>query len=38
VVFGRVVEGFDVVDRIETLGTNSGTPRMKITIKESGVL
>jgi len=38
VVFGRVVEGFDVVDRIETLGTNSGTPRMKIIIKESGVL
>ena len=36
---GEVVEGYDeVVKRIESLGSASGTPRAKITIADSGVL
>mmetsp|Transcript_20261 Transcript_20261/g.30217 ORF Transcript_20261/g.30217 Transcript_20261/m.30217 type:complete len:214 (-) Transcript_20261:245-886(-) len=36
VVFGKVLEGIDIVTAIEAQGTNSGKPRAKITIKESG--
>jgi cyclophilin family peptidyl-prolyl cis-trans isomerase len=38
VVFGEVVEGTELVERIESLGSNSGATRSKIVIKESGVL
>ncbi|KAI2489461.1 peptidyl-prolyl cis-trans isomerase [Fragilaria crotonensis] len=38
VVFGVVVDGEDVVKRIEALGTNGGKPKRKITIMDSGVL
>ena len=38
VVFGVVVDGEDVVKRIETLGTNGGKPKRKITSMDSGVL
>lgn len=38
VVFGRVLEGMDVVKRIEGLGTQSGRPRLKIKIVDSGEL
>lgn len=38
VVFGVVEKGFDVVKRVESYGTNSGTPRAKIVIKACGVL
>jgi hypothetical protein len=37
-VFGSVVEGMNVVEEIEKLGTPSGTPRAKITIAASGQL
>ena len=38
VVFGRVLEGMDVVKRVEGLGTQSGRPRLKIKIVDSGEL
>merc|ERR1719384_2336585 len=38
VVFGKVIEGTDVVDAIEAQGSNSGTPRSKVTIVASGEL
>ena len=38
VVFGQVVEGMDVVKKIEALGTQSGQPRETVTITECGEL
>lgn len=38
VVFGMVVEGKDVVDALEHLGTNSGMTRKTVMIVDSGVL
>jgi peptidylprolyl isomerase len=36
VVFGEVVEGMDLVDKIEALGSQSGTPSKKVNIAASG--
>ncbi|MFF8387060.1 peptidylprolyl isomerase [Streptomyces kanasensis] len=38
VVFGEVVEGQDLVTRIESLGSSSGATRAKIVIASSGVV
>ncbi|KAF7893547.1 uncharacterized protein EAF02_001085 [Botrytis sinoallii] len=38
VVFGEVIEGMDLVKRIEALGTRSGTPRARVAIAKSGVV
>ncbi|MFI6103544.1 peptidylprolyl isomerase [Streptomyces sp. NPDC051310] len=38
VVFGEVVEGMDLVKKIEGLGTRSGTPQAKVTIAASGTV
>jgi peptidylprolyl isomerase len=38
VVFGEVVEGMDLVKKIEALGSGSGQTRAKITIADSGQL
>ncbi|MEV0227838.1 peptidylprolyl isomerase [Streptomyces sp. NPDC050704] len=38
VVFGEVVEGQDLVTKIESLGSRSGATRTKIEIASSGVL
>jgi peptidylprolyl isomerase len=38
VVFGEVVEGYDVVKKIEGLGSGSGKPKGEIVIEESGEL
>jgi cyclophilin family peptidyl-prolyl cis-trans isomerase len=35
-VFGKVIEGIDVVKKIESLGSNSGTPQAKIVIEDCG--
>jgi len=39
VVFGRVISGYEeVVKKVERLGTQSGTPRAKILIAQSGTI
>lgn len=38
VVFGRVVEGMDVVKKVEAQGSRSGSTSQKITIKDCGEL
>ncbi|MET9517894.1 peptidylprolyl isomerase [Streptomyces sp. NPDC002994] len=40
VVFGEVADqaSMDLVKKIESFGTSSGTPKAKVTISESGVL
>ena len=38
VVFGKVVEGDDIVKAVEAQGSNSGKPKAKITIVDSGEL
>lgn len=38
VVFGKVIKGNDVMDKIEKLGSGSGKPAEKIEIKKSGVI
>ncbi|MET8811509.1 peptidylprolyl isomerase [Streptomyces sp. NPDC004549] len=38
VVFGEVVEGQDIVDKVESLGSDSGATRGKITVAESGTV
>ncbi|MFI0999513.1 peptidylprolyl isomerase [Streptomyces galbus] len=38
VVFGEVVEGKEIVDRIESLGSRSGAPQAKVTIAASGTV
>jgi peptidylprolyl isomerase len=38
VVFGEVVEGMDVVKKIESYGTRSGSTTSKVTIDKSGEL
>ncbi|MEU5216708.1 peptidylprolyl isomerase [Streptomyces sp. NPDC020807] len=38
VVFGEVVEGQDVVDKIEALGSPSGRPSAKVEIAASGTV
>ena len=36
VVFGRVIEGADVVAKMDSLGTTAGTPQGKIVIDDCG--
>ncbi|CEI93756.1 hypothetical protein G6F70_009494 [Rhizopus microsporus] len=38
VVFGEVVEGMDLVKKIESYGSESGRPKKKITIADCGEL
>jgi len=38
VVFGEVVDGMDIVKKIEGLGTQSGTPKAKVVIAKSGIV
>lgn len=38
VVFGKVVEGMDIVKKIETFGSQSGKTSKKITVADSGQL
>merc|ERR1712183_1214410 len=38
VVFGKVIEGMDVVTAVEAVGTSSGKPSKPVTIADSGVL
>eukprot|EP00929_Paragymnodinium_shiwhaense_P017244 TRINITY_DN1262_c0_g1_i1.p2 TRINITY_DN1262_c0_g1~~TRINITY_DN1262_c0_g1_i1.p2 ORF type:complete len:255 (+),score=112.04 TRINITY_DN1262_c0_g1_i1:93-857(+) len=36
VVFGKVVEGMDIVKKVEAVGSQSGTTSKKVTVKSSG--
>lgn len=36
VVFGKLIEGFEVLKSVEAQGTQSGTPRKKVTIANCG--
>jgi peptidyl-prolyl isomerase F (cyclophilin D) len=38
VVFGKVVEGMDVVKKIEAVGTRGGKPKKAVVIEDSGEL
>jgi peptidylprolyl isomerase len=38
VVFGKVLEGFDVVKKIEAVGSQSGKPSKSVRIAKSGEL
>uniref|UniRef100_A0A7S2AAP1 Peptidyl-prolyl cis-trans isomerase n=1 Tax=Trieres chinensis TaxID=1514140 RepID=A0A7S2AAP1_TRICV len=38
VVFGKVIDGLDVVDKIEGVGSQSGMTSKKVVVKESGEL
>lgn len=36
VVFGKVIDGLDIVDAMEKAGSGSGTPTKTVTIEKSG--
>ncbi|ODV79724.1 uncharacterized protein CANTADRAFT_21017 [Suhomyces tanzawaensis NRRL Y-17324] len=38
VVFGEVTEGYDIVQKVESLGSNSGATQARVTIEASGEL
>lgn len=38
VVFGKVISGMDVVYKVEAEGSQSGTPKSKVVIADSGEL
>ncbi len=38
VIFGRVIEGMDVVKKVESFGSDSGRTRAKISIRDCGEL
>merc|ERR1711865_626191 len=38
VVFGKVVEGMDIITKVEAVGSQSGAPSKKVTIIDSGEL
>jgi peptidylprolyl isomerase len=38
VVFGKVISGMDIVYKVEAEGTQSGTPKRKVIIVDSGEL
>jgi peptidylprolyl isomerase len=38
VVFGKVLEGMDVVKAVESVGSRSGAPMAKVQIVKSGEL
>ena len=38
VVFGEVVDGFDIVKKVESYGSGSGATKSRITIDASGEL
>jgi peptidylprolyl isomerase len=36
VVFGKVVEGLDVIEAVEAVGSQSGTPSKEVVVVDSG--
>lgn len=37
-VFGKVIDGFDVVKKVEAVGSGSGKPSKEVRIQKSGEL
>ena len=37
VVFGRVIQGYDVVKKVETFGSEEGNTSVKIIVTDSGM-
>merc|ERR1712054_533833 len=38
VVFGKVIEGMDIVQKVEAVGTSSGAPQKTVVVADSGLL
>lgn len=38
VVFGKVVQGMDVVKEVESLGSRNGVPKQQVVIEDCGQL
>lgn len=38
VVFGQVINGYDVVQKMEGQGTEGGDPKVEVVIEDCGVL
>merc|ERR1712007_68704 len=38
VVFGKVIEGMDIVTQVEAVGSSSGTPQKTVVIQDAGLL
>merc|ERR1712079_682382 len=38
VVFGKIIDGMDIVTKVEAVGSSSGKPQKIVTIQDSGVL
>merc|ERR1739842_133847 len=38
VVFGKIVDGMDTVQKVEAVGSSSGAPQKTVTIHDSGLL
>jgi cyclophilin family peptidyl-prolyl cis-trans isomerase len=36
VVFGKVTSGLDVIDKIESVGSQSGSTKKKVVVKDCG--
>ena len=36
VVFGAVKDGYDIIEKVESIGTNSGKPGQTVTITDCG--
>ena len=37
-IFGEVIEGFDIIEELQKIGTQSGTPKKLAFVHRSGVL
>merc|ERR1712224_55253 len=38
VVFGKVIEGMDIIQKVEAVGSSSGAPQKTVVVVESGLL
>merc|ERR1712078_290424 len=38
VVFGKVIDGMDIVQKVEAVGSSSGTPQKTVVVSDSGLL
>jgi len=38
VIFGKVIEGMDLIKKVESIGSQSGTPSKSVSISDSGEL